>query len=439
MSLHEEHSLRIKLEQKIDQLSSCINNTEYEHSKENNDKFETKDQLSLTERKLIYKNLTKEEKSRRTKTLNESVQLRRLERSNSKKLEKKAKKEEKKRLKLEKKKSELNLPVKLKKKKSYFNKFFKSSDKQQKSSSNESSSDIDGSSTIQLYEIGLEEKKKNVNNWNEWKIKIRSLFNNITNEEIDLSNMELNVLPESFILSKMRTCASLNLSFNQFTVWPNELSSQTLVELNLSNNSMSDFPSRIDTLANLRLLNISNNKLSFIPKSLFKLKNLEYIDISNNNIREIPNEIEHLNQLKGIQLFNNNISLLPTEISQLKDLHFIDISFNKLTIIPNSISELTNLQHIDLSFNEIESLPSSIDSLKKLNHLSVSNNRLEKLPFTLVLLPSINSILHATNNPYKDPELKEASVIGNDAIVNYLFNKRDSSLFVHPDDINNGL
>lgn len=442
IQLHEEHSLRIKLENKIDQLSSKFNNDE-NNSSRGNTIFESKSDLSLYERKkTIFHD--KRRSLRRRKSLNESIQFDKIEHLNDKKLEKKTKKEEKKRLKLEKKRSEKNLDdngiIKQKRMKNYFNKLFRGSEKPQKSSLDDQSLNNNNDLIIQQYKNALEEKKEKINTWNEWKLKLRKSSNIQTNEEIDLSNMELNVLPESFIISKMRTCVSLNISLNQFKVWPIELSSSTLIELNISNNSIEDIPSRIDSILNLKLLNLSNNKLSFIPKSLSKLINLEYIDLSNNNICEIPNEIEYLNKLKGIQLFNNNISILPSQIRNLKDLNYIDISFNKIISIPKEISELVNLKYIDLSYNEIESIPSSIDSLINLEFLSLCFNKLEKLPLTLISIPSIKTALRATNNPYKNNELKEASIKGDEYIIEYLKSVKDPSLFVDPNhDINGSL
>lgn len=55
-------------------------------------------------------------------------------------------------------------------------------------------------------------------------------------------------------------------------------------------------------------LNLANSKINEFPLAILQFKNLKFLTLNNNNISEIPNEINQLQFLVGINLSNNPIS-----------------------------------------------------------------------------------------------------------------------------------
>lgn len=55
-------------------------------------------------------------------------------------------------------------------------------------------------------------------------------------------------------------------------------------------------------------LNLSNAKIDEFPVAIFQFRNLKFLILSNNNITEIPNDVNKLKLLMGIDLSNNPIS-----------------------------------------------------------------------------------------------------------------------------------
>lgn len=362
--------------------------------------------------------------------------------------EKKAEKEEKKKKKLERKRSESAIrrredpkDMKPKRKKSYFKLFRFSTTK--RASTEEQGEKVfvpshksDDYSSRRLTSDTFQ-RENSYHRWNIWTKIIREEVKISKEEDIDLSNMELTQLPESFVLTKMKSALALNISCNLFEVWPPELVSSSLVELNIAINIIREIPPEISKLTNLKSLSLGGNKLGYIPSSLCELTSIEYLDVSNNSITVIPDEIANLTNLKELLIFGNKIESVPDSLSRLTGLEFIDISFNSLAEIPSSICSILLLKHLDLSYNLISNIPISVSKLQHLKYFSVRGNKLESLPFVLTSIPNLKRILRATDNPYTKSELLEASMKGDGEIVAYLESHKES-LFIDPEDLNGG-
>ena len=78
---------------------------------------------------------------------------------------------------------------------------------------------------------------------------------------------------------------SLKLRKQGLTEIPGDLSKfKNLVELDLSDNEIGDFSSKLIGLPNLEVLNLSGNNLTTIPADLCELKKLKTINLRSNNI-----------------------------------------------------------------------------------------------------------------------------------------------------------
>ena len=60
------------------------------------------------------------------------------------------------------------------------------------------------------------------------------------------------------------------------------------------------------------------------------MKHLVELDLSKNQITELPSCIGRLSNLKRLSLYGNQLKTLPLEFSQLKQLEFLDLKNNPL-------------------------------------------------------------------------------------------------------------
>ncbi|XP_060073682.1 leucine-rich repeat-containing protein 40-like [Ylistrum balloti] len=146
---------------------------------------------------------------------------------------------------------------------------------------------------------------------------------------VDISKNKFSELPDNLMLLQ-DTLKVLNLGFNRFTSLHQDISLfMNLVSLDLRNNSLSELPSDMESLENMRDVFLSYNRFTIIPPVLFELKKLEILfmdnckvdtvdaagvcslprigtlDLQNNNISQVPPELGNCSQLKSLQLGGN--------------------------------------------------------------------------------------------------------------------------------------
>lgn len=165
---------------------------------------------------------------------------------------------------------------------------------------------------------------------------------------------------------------NLDLSNQSIENFPAELLSiDSLIFLDLSNNKIKTIPEEIKSLANLKSLILSNNSLTEIPNTLGELENLEYINFSSNALVVLPSEIGKLKKLRNLDLSDNNFYNFPTEICYLKNLNELDIQKNSISLLPKNIINLSNLSYLNLSYNNISELPDEIKAVVEHNDVKL--------------------------------------------------------------------
>jgi len=130
-------------------------------------------------------------------------------------------------------------------------------------------------------------------------------------DELDLSHLQLDSLPDIFDNSKFRLgLISINLSHNQLQNFPETLMNLVWVErIDISNNLISALPESIDQFMRLVTLNLSGNQLRSIPDSIGNCYRLRSLDLRNvNNLTSLPNSIIKLSGHCDIFLENSGIS-----------------------------------------------------------------------------------------------------------------------------------
>lgn len=125
----------------------------------------------------------------------------------------------------------------------------------------------------------------------------------------------------------------INLSFNNFTIFPNELLHiQTLEAIKLRNNPLKNLPPDVSQLRNLKLLTLSYCQLkNEIPTCVYMLENLRHLDVSYNSIKFISKVITNLSNLKYFNIEGNEIEYLPSSMLHMSDhLETINVKNNYL-------------------------------------------------------------------------------------------------------------
>ncbi|MBT4594458.1 hypothetical protein HOD08_01105 [bacterium] len=128
-------------------------------------------------------------------------------------------------------------------------------------------------------------------------------------------------------------------------------------------------------------LDLSGLNLTEFPTALFALKNLRVLDLMHNHLEEIPASIAvFLRNLEWLHLEHNNLDALPETIWMLPELSFLGLGENNLQTLPSILHLPPKLQSITLNDN-----PLAIDAFPALNMLRKGALQLEGLPEELQL------------------------------------------------------
>ncbi|KAJ3449384.1 hypothetical protein M0812_05531 [Anaeramoeba flamelloides] len=165
----------------------------------------------------------------------------------------------------------------------------------------------------------------------------------------------------------------------------------SLIELNLSNNKFTSIPLLVTNLKNLKCLNLEGNNISEIyNRHIHKLTQLEEMNVSKNNLQSMGDDLfNYLTNLKKLLIHENKLRLLPNSIDRLKKLKFLFLRSNLLAFLPNSIGKCVSLETLCISRNFLLSIPKGIHTLANLKTLSLEDNRLEALPDSLRYLTNL--------------------------------------------------
>jgi Leucine-rich repeat (LRR) protein len=159
-----------------------------------------------------------------------------------------------------------------------------------------------------------------------------------------------------------------------------------VMELGLWNMELSEVPTVVWQLSQLRVLWMGSNKLTKLPEEIGNLKQLQFLYLLDNELTELPPQIGQLQQLWSLRLGNNKLTQLPPEIWNLNKLTQLFLASNQLTELPPGIEKLQQLIWLDLSENQLTQLPKEIGNLEKLKYLDLTKNRLTELPQEILSL-----------------------------------------------------
>lgn len=133
----------------------------------------------------------------------------------------------------------------------------------------------------------------------------------------------------------------------------------------IGGNELTEIPSEIGLLTNLKELNLRENKLTYLPVEIGNLTGLKKLYLSGNKLTSLPSEIGQLKELERIYLSGNKLTELPAEIGQLTKLNYIYLRDNDLTSLPIEINLLTNLKFLDVRKTKLPVEPDILENTHK--------------------------------------------------------------------------
>jgi Leucine-rich repeat (LRR) protein len=221
--------------------------------------------------------------------------------------------------------------------------------------------------------------------------------------QIDLRGFKLKTVPVS--LRSLDWSVEVNLSNNNLSDLPAWLAELDISSLDVSINKLCKIPEWVRKCENLQDLTWNTNKLEVVPDWIGELGNLTSLSLASNELRSLPESLSHLTNLQSLNLFNNHITYfgrldglgflrvlqiskneivdLPIEIQNLRALNDLTVSGNRLNSIPEWISECRRLKRLNLSDNSITDLPKSMAQLSLLRELHLYKNGFERVPIVL--------------------------------------------------------
>ena len=190
------------------------------------------------------------------------------------------------------------------------------------------------------------------------------------------------------------------LGQNQLRPLPSLVSLQTL-HLRNTQRSIQNIPTTLDNLDSLIDIDLSKNSLPKVPTLLFSLPNLKRLNLSDNAITELSDDIGDVwKSLESLNVSRNKLKRLPPSLCKMTKLRRLFVSDNQIDFdgIPSGIGKLCNLEVFVASNNNLEMIPEGVVRCGRLKKLVLSNNRLITLPDAIHLLSDIES-LELSGNP----------------------------------------
>jgi Leucine-rich repeat (LRR) protein len=124
-----------------------------------------------------------------------------------------------------------------------------------------------------------------------------------------------------------------------------------LERLEASRNQLKALPKNLTNLVQLHELELNRNEIKR-PWDVCAVDSLRELGLADNRISEISPQISQLQRLRSLDLGFNQIKRLPEELGALPELVSLDLSGNQLKSIPAAVlREMANLTQLFLSGN----------------------------------------------------------------------------------------
>ena len=154
-----------------------------------------------------------------------------------------------------------------------------------------------------------------------------------------------------------------------------------LENLQISNSQLAVFPESFSASNKITTLNLRNNILTEIPASIRGFSRLTTLDLTNNLLTNADNDLSGLTALTTLNLSKCGLNTVPTSIKQLTTLTSLDLSQNNITSLGDVLDNLSNLETLKISVNNFLDFPDSISKLTGLKTLIASSNPYITVPY----------------------------------------------------------
>lgn len=177
---------------------------------------------------------------------------------------------------------------------------------------------------------------------------------------LNLSKMDLEILPEAIFDEMPGTARIINISNNRLQALEPRMFDYVLVQRLIANgNRLASIHPGIQRMVALKKLDLASNQLSQIPDCFAALQDLELVDLSHNKLEALPPSFAKLD-LTDLTLRGNNFKIAPKEIAEMDSLIELDLSDNHLESVPEAWMSLTRLISLKLDNNNIQDFPNVI-------------------------------------------------------------------------------
>jgi Leucine-rich repeat (LRR) protein len=196
------------------------------------------------------------------------------------------------------------------------------------------------------------------------------------------------------IVRKMSRLSELYLNETTIKDLPSFVKHFTgLIKLDLRDcKNLSSLLDVICSLSSLETLTLSGcTKLDKLPEKLGDLKGLEELDVSGTAITELPSSVFYLKNLKVLSLGGCE-GLLSKSSNEPLSFPLMEIRSDPMGMLVPRLLELRTLRKLNLSYCNLWTIPDGLGSLCSLRDLNLNGNNFVSLPESISRLSNLDSL-----------------------------------------------
>jgi len=198
---------------------------------------------------------------------------------------------------------------------------------------------------------------------------------------LTIHRTKLQMIPND--IQRLRLLQTLELNHNVPTIdlgnhviseEPFRSINTTLTTLAFTYDNLTEFPTILRFLGNLRNLSLAGNPLKTISDEAVELlvhTQVEFLSLAHCQLTRVPSSLASVHSLRSLDLSNNRLLSIDTgELASLTGLRVLNLRGNPLrTISRDAFAGMDNLSVLDLSFTNLTDVPKALQNLSGLRTL----------------------------------------------------------------------